>query len=52
MAFVGEAEDDAPPEEFNESEVPILAILKERLRPFEFELIKVWRFAQTEGNDG
>src|SRR5262249_47189625 len=44
--FMGEAEEDPPTTDVDDSSDPVLAQLKERLRPFEFELIKVWRFAQ------
>jgi len=45
--FTGEAEEEQPTAEADESGDPILALLKERVRPYEFELIKVWRFAQV-----
>ena len=44
----GEPEEESPTAEFDESDVPVLALLKERLQSYDFELIKVWRFAQVE----
>jgi serine/threonine protein kinase len=44
--FTGETEEEAPTTEFNEPDSPVLGRLKERLRSSEFDLIKVWRFAQ------
>jgi serine/threonine protein kinase len=48
LAQTGEIEEQEDPTgEFDESEIPLLAILKDRLRPYGFDLIKIWRFAQT-----
>jgi serine/threonine protein kinase len=44
----GEPDEEPPTPEFDESDVPVLAMLKDRLRTYDFELIKVWRFAQVE----
>jgi tRNA A-37 threonylcarbamoyl transferase component Bud32 len=48
LGYADEADEDDQSSAFDKTEIPLLAQLKERLRPHEFELIKVWRFAQTE----
>jgi hypothetical protein len=50
LVDLGEADEVGDPADFDESNEPVLQLLKSRLQKFKFDLIKVWRFAQTESH--